>query len=399
MTVEEILAALQAIIDEATAAGGPDAPLTDEQASRYEALEQQLAVARRSQEIRARQTAYTTPVRGDLHVNVGNNRERGDTLERAFEAYLRTGQKNSDITELRAQSTSNTEGGYTVPPGFRQKLVEVQAAFGGFAAEADSLTTTSGETLRFPSNDDTANSGAIAAEGSQFQGGADLVFGNVQLDSYKYTSTGTGNNPLKISVELLADSAFDINGYVSRKLGERIYRKMAADFVTGSGSSQPDGILRSGLTEDETADAPPTIDYDDLLDLEGALDPAYEPNAKWLMSKATWVQIRGLLDGGSTGRPIIYDQAASGMRTQPEKLLMGYTVVLDQASPAASGGAGRNCIAFGDFREAYVIRYVSDVAVIVNPYTSANTGQVEYVAWARADGTVQNRSAYKILKA
>jgi acyl-CoA-binding protein len=32
--------------------------------------------------------------------------------------------------------------------------------------------------------------------------------------------------------------------------------------------------------------------------------------------------------------------------------------------------------------------------VIVNPYTSANTGHVEYNAWARMDGKVQNASAY-----
>lgn len=49
MTVEEILEALRAIVD---AAEGRD--LTDEEAARYEELETQLAVVRRSTEIRSR---------------------------------------------------------------------------------------------------------------------------------------------------------------------------------------------------------------------------------------------------------------------------------------------------------------------------------------------------------
>jgi len=35
--------------------------------------------------------------------------------------------------------------------------------------------------------------------------------------------------------------------------------------------------------------------------------------------------------------------------------------------------------------------------VVVNPYTRMNNGQVEYVAWERADGNVQNRAAYAVL--
>lgn len=396
MSIEEILAALQAVID---AAG--DQPLTDEQAARYEELEQQLAVARRNQEIRSRQTAYTTPVRGDLHVHAGgSNRERGDTLERAFTHYLRTGKENQDLTELRAQSTSDAAGGYMIPSGFRQKLVEVTKAFGGLAAEADTYNTDTGNAVEFPSLDDTANSGSITTEASSFTSGADLTFGTVTLGAFKYTSMGTGSNlPLRVSVELAQDSAFDITALVTRALGTRIARAQAAHWCTGAGTTEPFGICRSGLSPDDTADVPPTIDYEDLVDLETLLDPTYQLNAKWLMNTNTWARIRKVLDGGATGRPLIFDQAASGMRTQPEKQLLGYTVVLDNAMPSVSGGAGRNCLVFGDLKQSYVIRQVQDVVIIVDPYGRATNGEIQYSAWARADGNVQNRSAYKILKA
>lgn len=392
MSIEEILAALQAIID-----GSDGRDLTDEEVSRYEDLERNLAVARRSHEVRARQTAYQTPVRDDLHVHVGTVRQ-DDTLERAFNHYLRTGQANQDIVELRAQSTTDAAGGYMVPPGFRQKLVDVQKAYGGLAAEVDNFTTDSGNTLEYPSLDDTANSGAITDEAAAITSGADLVFGTVALGAFKYTSTGTGSNlPLRVSVELLQDSAFDVGALVARKLGERIARKQASDWCAGTGTTLPFGICHAALTPDETADAPPTIDYDDLLDLEATLDPAYEQNAKWVMNKATWVGIRGLLD--QSNRPLIFDQASSGIAGRPEKQLLGYPVVIDQAMPSASGGAGRNCVVLGDLREAYVIRKVSNFVVVVDPYGRAANGEVQYTAWERADGNIQNRSAYKVLKA
>lgn len=393
MSVEEILAALQAIID-----GAGDQPLTDEQAERYEELERDLAVARRNVEIRSRQQAYTTPVRNDLHVHVGTARQ-DDTLDRAFNHYLRTGRANQDLVELRAQEAGeNSEGGYTVPPGFRQKLVEVQKAFGGFAQEAENVTTSSGEQWRFPSLDDTANEGAITDEEAAFADGDDLAFGNVELPVYKYTSTGTGTTtPLRVSVELLQDSAFDIAGLVARALGTRIARKQARDWINGTGTTLPVGVLNdTTITPDASLDTPGTLAYADLIDLEGLLDPAYEQNAQWLMNKATWVTVRKIVDGDQ--RPLVIDSAASGMRTQPEKTLFGYRVVLDQMSPSASGGTGVNFIGFGDWRESYVIRHVQSTTVVVDPYTRAINGQVQYVAWERAGGNVQNRSAYKVLR-
>jgi predicted phage gp36 major capsid-like protein len=47
----------------------------------------------------------------------------------------------------------------------------------------------------------------------------------------------------------------------------------------------------------------------------------------------------------------------------------------------------------------YVIRRVANLVVMVNPYSSASSGQVEFTAWERADGNVQNRAAYSLAAA
>jgi HK97 family phage major capsid protein len=281
-----------------------------------------------------------------------------------------------------------------IAPAFRQKLVEVQKAFGGLAAEVETINTETGAALEYPSNDDTANAGTITAESAAFSSGADLTFGTVARGAFKYTSAGASNLPLRVPVELLQDAAFDVESYIAKALGTRIARKQASDWAVGGGTTLPFGICHAGLTENKALTTTTTITYADLLDLEAALDPAYEQNAKWVFNKATWTAIRKLED--DNGRPLIFDQAASGISGAPQKTLLGYPVVLDQQMPAATGDS-TNFAILGDLREAYVIRRVAPLTVVVNPWTRAGNGEVEFVAWERADGNIQNRKAYTVL--
>jgi HK97 family phage major capsid protein len=392
-TVEDVLADLQAIAD-------VEGNLTDEQVTQYEALEKELKAVQASTQLRARNAAYNTPINaggGPAFIPGGRKPE---TLDAAFENYLRTGQPNADISGLRVTNEqgegTSAAGGYTVPAGFRQKLVEVRKAFGGFSAEVDSFTTTTGQPLEYPSLDDTANEGDITAENAAVADGDDLVFGTVNLGAYKYTSAGAGTNlPLRVPVELLQDSAFDIAGLVSRALGTRIARKQAAHWVTGTGVGQPKGIVAASLTSDRDLDTADTPDYEDLVEFQDLLDEAYDGNAKWLMKRNTWSQLRLIVD--LNGRPLI-QSSTEGIAGRPARMLLDRPVIIDEGMPTLSSAGDTYPIAYGDFREAYTIRRVSNLVVVVNPYTRAANGQVEYTAWERADGNIQNRSAYKILQ-
>lgn len=397
MTIEEIMAAMQAIMDAAT-----DRDLTDDEVTRYEGLEVQLTAAQRSAQMRQRHAAYNV-VRTPAGVPAAGGTRTDDRtdLDRAFENYLRTGRPNADMTGLADPTMAQGEGssaagGYLVPSGFRQKIVEAKKKFGGFAELTDVIDDSTGAPLEYPTNDDTGNQGDITGESQAVASGADLTFGSVSLGAYKYTSAGAGSNlALRVPVELLQDAAFDVEGLVSRKLGERIARKQAAHWVTGTGVGQPLGILGSSLTSDNDLDVADTVDYDDLMDTYDLLDEAYEDNAYWLMKKNTWSQIRGLVDGN--GRPLVQD-ALSGIGGTPTKMLLGFPIKLDAACPTLSSAGITTPIAFGDFREAYVRRMVANLTVVVNPYSRATFGEVEFSAWERADGTVQNRSAYVIVR-
>lgn len=391
MTLEEIVAALNALVEGADADGRD---LTDDEVRKYEELEIQLASKRKTAELRARTEAYKTPVSGGLQVNTKTATAGEDTLERAFEHYLRTGKENQDIVELRAQAiATGGAGGYTVPDGFRQKIVERMKDFGGLQNVAENLTTASGNPMEWPTIDDTANSAEIVAEGAAAaSAGADLVFGTKTLGAYKYESTGTGNVPLKVSWELLQDSAFDIQGLVARKLGERIARKFAVDLVNGSGTGQPQGLIAGGPTPIEIFANSSVPTYAELVTFVHNLDPAYRANASWLMSDATLAAFRKMVD--LDGRPLWMPSAQASMAEMPGGTLLGHPVVIDQAMPSIADDT--NCIAFGDFREGFVVRTVKDITLVTfNELYSVN-GQVGYMAWMRGDSCVQNANAFLI---
>jgi HK97 family phage major capsid protein len=394
-TIEEILAALQAIVD---AANGRS--FTDAEVEQYEALEKELDNVRKSNELRARNAAYNTPVNGPGPGPAFIPNRQPDTIEAAYDSYLRTGIPNADISGLRVANAqgegTGAGGGYLVPPGFRQKIVERMVAFGGLAAEVESFNTTTGNNIEYPTLDDTSNQGDITAESAAVASGADLVFGNIALGAYKYTSAGAGTNlPLRVPVELLQDAAFDVQGLVSRAMGTRIARRQSSHWVTGTGVGQPKGLVAASLTADRDLDTADTPDYEDLVETQDLLDEAYEPNAKWIMRKNTWSQLRLIVD--LNGRPIIQDSTA-GISEKPVRRLLGSPVILDEAMPLLSSAGDTYPIAYGDFREAYVIRRVASLVVVVNPYSRAANGEVEFTAWERADGNIQNRNAYVILQ-
>lgn len=391
MTVDELLSSMQGIIDEADASEAGE--LTDGQVARYEDLEGQLTRARKLDEVSKRHAAYKAAVPGQLVT--GAAAKTDDTLDRAFENFMRTGKHNDDLTELRAQGELvGSEGGYAVPSGFRDKLVDRKKAFGGIASVAEEVSTATGNPLSWVTVDDTANSGEIVAEGATFSSGADFVFGTANLGAYKYASSGASTAPLRVSVELLQDAAFDVQGFVARKLGERIGRIQATHLVTGTGVSQPLGVV-TGLTG--TASIAATQVYADLVNYIHAVDPAYRDsgNCVWAFNDATLKTWRKILD--TNNRPIVKrgdDSAATGAGMET---LLGYPVVIDQGFANIASNSTTNFGVFGDIREGYVIRRVKDVTLVVNPWTRAAYGQVEFSAWARMDATQQNTNSYTAL--
>jgi HK97 family phage major capsid protein len=92
------------------------------------------------------------------------------------------------------------------------------------------IDTDSGAPMNWPTVNDTANVGAILAENTQVTE-QDVTFGQTPLGAYMYTS-----RLVRVSYQLLQDSAFNLDEFLRDILGERIGRILNQHFTTGTGS-------------------------------------------------------------------------------------------------------------------------------------------------------------------
>lgn len=316
----------------------------------------------------------------------------------AFEVYVTRGmaeldkeqrdllRENFQGKEGRAAGVgTGSAGGYLVPQGFRQQIIERMKAFGSVQSVATVLNTPTGAVLPWPTNDDTGNVGALLAENTQATE-QDITLGTAQLGAYKYTS-----KIVRVSLEFLQDVDWlDAESFLQRKFAQRLGRIHNQHFTTGTGTAQPQGIV-TGATSGVTAAGVAAITYDELIDLEFSLDDAYReaPNAAYMFNSAVLKATRKLKDG--QGQYLWQPSVQAGTPS----LLNGHRYITnpDMAVPAT----GVKSVLFGDFEAGYVVRLVKAFELIRLNERYADYGQVGFIGFDRADGVVQDANAYRAL--
>lgn len=285
------------------------------------------------------------------------------------------------MLEQRAQGTSpDSAGGYTVPEGFGNRVIETMAMFSGIQQIADVLTTESGNDLPYPTNDDTGNAGSILAENTQ-DSEQDTVFDEVRLGAYKYTS-----NIVRVSMELLQDNAVDLETRLPRMLGTRIGRATAAHYATGTNIGQPHG-LATAATSAFTAASGTALTWNELLDLKHSVDPAYRMGSPhWVFNDDTFKQIKQLVDGDS--RPL-WQPSIAGVAAAT---LDGDSYQIDQGMPNIA--LSSTPVVYGDVSQ-YLIRLVQEVVILRLVERYADFAQVGFVAFARTDADLLDTAAVR----
>lgn len=323
--------------------------------------------------------------------------QRAAAYADAFYAYARRGMqecspeqqrllRDNYVGESRAQGAGTpSAGGYLVPEGFRMEMTETQKAFGGLMNLAHVITTTTGNPLPWPTNDDTGNVGAILGENTQIAE-QDVTLGQAELGAYTYTS-----KLIRVSWQLLDDSAFDLPSFLARKCGERIGRAQAPHLVSGTGTGQPTGIVNAataGVTGAVSAQA--AITYDNLIDLEHSVDPAYRDSGRtrYVLSDGALKLIRKLKD--SDGRPLWVPVPAPGFPAT----INGYPYTVDN-SMAAPAPAART-ILFGDVYAGLLVRVVQGVQMVRLQERYADYLQTGFFGFSRMDAKPDDSSAVKV---
>lgn len=307
-----------------------------------------------------------------------------------FKKWARNGDKSmtpDDWGIIRNTMSVGTpaQGGYTVPTEVISAVADVLKEFGGMRDVASIIKTDSGAPINYPISDGTSEIGEIVAENTTATS-LDPSFGVVSLVPYKFSS-----KVIAIPFELLQDSAIDMVSFITKRIGDRLARIQNQMFTTGTGTSQPLGIVTASASGKVGATGQTTtVVYDDLVDLIHSVDPAYRGGVgvHFMMNDSSLRGLRKLKD--SQGRPIFlpgYDGLAGAM---PDSLL-GYQITINQDMAAMAANA--KSILFGDFQR-YTIRDVMGLTLFrFEDSAYAKLGQVGFLAWMRSGGTLTDGGA------
>jgi HK97 family phage major capsid protein len=300
----------------------------------------------------------------------------GDTMAaKRMQHDLRT----MDPREFRDQGVGvDADGGVLVPQGFMNELEKARLFFGSMLQNARIVRTATGNPLPWPSVNDTTVKGAILAE-NVADATVDLTFAEQVFGAFKYTS-----QLVNVSIELMQDSAFNMEAEVGALLGERLGRIHNEHLTTGAGTTEPEGaVTGSTLGKLSGVAGGLSFTYEELIDLELSVDRAYRQlGAQFVFNDTTFGVIRKIFD--TEERPIWQPSVAVGA---PSTLMgYGYQINNDMAVPAIDAIP----VLFGAIGTHYVVRDVLDVTLRRLDERFADQHQVAFVAINRMDGQVLN---------
>jgi HK97 family phage major capsid protein len=301
-------------------------------------------------------------------------------ISKAFRSWAQGEMSSAEFRAIQGQTKGTAaQGGNVVPTDF---LAEVQThlkAYGGVRDVARIITTANGQNLPIPTSDDTGNTAKLVSEATAPSTTTRVPFGQVTMEAARYQS-----GPIKVSMELLQDSAIDIESYISEAMGTRFGRITNTHYTTRSSteSAGPHGFI--GESSGAVAVANNALTYENVIDLIHSVDPAYRtPDAAWMTNDAGFAELRKLRGStaGASDRLIWQPSLVPGM---PDTLL-GYRVVLNQDVPL-EGTTGNKWLWFGNWNRGYAIRDVMGMTMRRLDERYAEEGNIALIGYMRTDG-------------
>lgn len=291
--------------------------------------------------------------------------------QRALQRHARGGHQS----QLLTRDVGVSGAASFIPEGFVSNLELAMLHYGPMLQSSEVITTQSGNDLPWPTADDTGNTGALLSEATTIGDSVDPTMSAVTFGAYKFSS-----KLIKVSTEVIEDSAFDIADFLSGILGERLGRILNTYATTGSGNSQPHGIVTAS-TLGVTAALSSGIAADEILDLQHSVDVAYRTGAAWMAHDLTIKAMRKLKD--QENRYLWQSGLQDGV---PDRLLGGVVWTNNDMDAINDGGtdAGEKVLLYGQMNK-YKIRRVRGIRMrrLVELY--AGSDQEGFVAFLRAD--------------
>jgi HK97 family phage major capsid protein len=296
----------------------------------------------------------------------------------AFLHYIKTG-RDAGVYKAALQEGTASEGGYLVPDDFYAKIIAKRDE-SSIVRQAGCLTiNTSLDVVNVPVESTISSFSETAEEGAYSESEPELA--QVSITVHKAT------NLIKISEELMADQAANLDGFLSEQLGRAQAAYENARFLTGNGTTQPQGVYVGG-TAALTSDYATTIGASEIPELFSKLTEPYVPEAVWVMRWATyWNQINSL-----TGNPFQFMPTPAGGGWQYQ--LLGKRVLFSDQNAAFA--SVQKSIMVGNFRY-YAVVERQGMRIQRNPYLYMANGQVGLFSSFRQGGAVLQAEAFQYL--
>ena len=373
---------------------GADGMLSEEDTATYDKMEQDVMNLGKEIERLERQAAIdaelskatSTPLTGKPGAKMGKDETEktgraSDEYKGSFWNAMRVKAPMPSVLNALQEGT-DSEGGYLVPDEFERTLVEALEEENVFRTLAHVIKTSSGD-RKIPVVASKGSASWVDEEGAYQE--SDDAFSQVSIGAYKLGTM------IKVSEELLADSVFDLEAYISKEFARRIGAREEESFFNGDGKGKPLGILAAtgGAEVGVTAASATAITADEVIDLFYSLKAPYRKNAVWLLNDATVKQIRKLKD--STGQYLWQPSLVAGT---PDTIL-GRPVKTSAFMPTAAAGA--KTIAFGDFKYYWIADRQGRTFKKLSELYAAN-GQVGFMGTQRVDGKLILPEAIKVLQ-
>jgi HK97 family phage major capsid protein len=347
---------------------GEESAQFDKMGKAFDAASEEL---RRYEEVEKREgllAASSGPVGGVTIPPVGGGENRDvpkngtGEYRQVFDAFLRRG-----VADTRSLvEGTDSKGGYLVPVDFERALLKRLEMMNVMRQICDVRSLGTLET-KIPVVSSQGTAAWIDEEGAY--GVTDDAYGQKVMTAKKV------GRIIKVSEELLADSAFNLEAEITMSLGDSIAKAEEQAFIAGTDVSDPRGFLTDAAAL--TTAAVGAVGYQDILNLKFGVPAPYRTNAVWLMSDTAAKAISSLVD--TTGRPLWQPSVQAG---QPD-LLLGKPIYYSPYMPEFA--QDNAAIAFGDFKFYRIGDRVGLSIQRLNELYAAN-GQVGFRAMRRTDG-------------
>lgn len=226
---------------------------------------------------------------------------------------------------------SGADGGFMVPPDFRQQIIEKIYSEQALVTRTDMLTTGS-NSMTFPKDETTPwqSSGGVQA---YWSGEAkQITTSKPELDEetirlHKLTAL------VPVTEELLEDSA-SLDSYLYRKVPEKMDFAISLALVQGSGSGQPLGLLNSKAlisVAKESGQTADTVVYKNITNMWSRMHHPCRMNSVWLVTPDVETQLMQMEFPSTAGAFPVF-LPAGGLSASPYATLLGRPIIPTQTT-------------------------------------------------------------------